>query len=187
MNRGKPLVRTGFRRIRAEGPAVYVEPKPWADALAQATLKPLHVPTYSGTTTTAVPKPVQHRCPALLEMAQDRPCLLLIPGICNHRIDTTVACHSNLSIHGKAGKRRADDQYSCWGCAACHYWLDFSKALASQKEAAFTLAHARQVLAWRLVVLDLQEPALFRRAAGWALRLLNATPLRLQRDRIYTS
>lgn len=180
------MKRTAFRRIRAEGPTAPRETKPWATALVEATQKSLARATYVGGTTRATPKTVEHRCPALLDMAQDRPCLLLIPGVCNHRVDTAVACHSNLSIHGKAGSRRADDQYTCWGCSACHYWLDFSKALASQKEAAFMLAHARQVLAWQLLVMDLQEPALFRRAAGWALRLLDATPLRLRRERIYT-
>jgi hypothetical protein len=171
MKRSKPLQRT---RLNG-GPTLAREPKPWA----KPTIKPGRRGTYAGGTTAADPKTVEHRCPALLDMARDRPCMLLIPGICNHRVDTTVACHSNLSIHGKAGNRRADDQYSVWGCAACHYWLDFSKALATQKEEAFMLAHARQVLAWQLLRLDLEEPAVFRRAAGWALKLLDATDLHL--------
>lgn len=131
--------------------------------------------TYAGATAAADPKPVEYRNSALLEMAKDRPCLLLVPAVCNHRVDTTVACHSNLSIHGKAGARKADDQYSVWGCAACHYWLDFGKARAEQKAGAFMLGHANQVLAWRFVATDPQEPPRARRAALWALQLLNAT------------
>jgi hypothetical protein len=140
----------------------------------------LHRGTYSGTysgTTTANPKPLEHRNPTLLAMAKDRPCLLLIPGICNHRVDTTVAAHSNLSIHGKAGARKADDQYSVWACHACHFWLDTSKAAAAHKEMAFTLGHVRQVLAWRLVAMDPMEPRRFQAAARWALGLLKATTI----------
>jgi hypothetical protein len=137
----------------------------------------LHRGTYAGATTAADPKSVERRNSALLALAKDRPCLLMIPAVCNHRTDSTVACHSNLSIHGKAGARKADDHYSVWGCAACHYWLDFGKAAAAQKEMAFMLAHARQALAWRLIARDRQEPVSARRAAQWALDLLNATPL----------
>jgi hypothetical protein len=137
----------------------------------------LHRPTYSGGTAGPAPKTEEHRNQALLAMAKDRPCLLMVPAVCNHRQGTTVACHSNLSIHGKAGARKADDQYTVWGCAACHFWLDFGKAASAQKEMAFQLAHARQVLAWRLVARDRQEPMAARRAAQWALDLLNATPL----------
>lgn len=146
---------------------------------------PLRRATYAGTTTGPAPKTVEHRCPALLEMAARRPCLILVPGICNHRVDTTVACHSNLSIHGKGERRKADDQYSVWGCAACHYWLDFGKAAAAQKEQAFMVAHVRQVLAWRLVAMDQNEPPRLRRAARWALDLLDATPLHQQPDGSY--
>lgn len=129
-----------------------------------------------GTTAAPAPKTQPWRSPTLLAMAERRPCLLLVPGICNHRIDTTVACHSNLSIHGKAGARKADDCYSVWGCAACHYWLDFGRAAADQREQVFMLAHANQVLAWRLVAMDQGEPERFRRAARSALARLGAEP-----------
>ena len=130
-----------------------------------------------GGTTSAAPKPVEHRNPTLLAMAKDRPRMLLIPGICNHRTDTTVAAHSNLSIHGKAGARKADDQYTVWACSACHFWLDFGKAAAAQKEMAFTLGHARQALAWRFVAADPCEHGRFQKAARWALERLDATPI----------
>jgi hypothetical protein len=54
----------------------------------------------------AVPKTEAIRMPALLEMARGRPCLLLVSGH-DHSPDTVVAAHSNLSIHGKAGARKA--------------------------------------------------------------------------------
>lgn len=134
--------------------------------------------TYAGGTTGPAPKSVEHRNPHLLAMAAGMPCLLLVPGVCNHRQDTTVACHSNLSIHGKAGARKADDQYSVWGCAACHAWLDQGTAPAAQKERAFMEAHSRQVLAWRGIATF--DPFLKdKRAAQWALERLGATPLGL--------
>ena len=129
-----------------------------------------------GETAGPAPKTAPYRSPALLEMARDRPCLLLVPGICNHRTDTTVAAHSNLAIHGKAGARKADDCYSVWACAACHAWLDQGPAPADVKELAFTLGHINQVQAWRVVATDPAETARHRRAALDALKHLEARP-----------
>jgi hypothetical protein len=123
-----------------------------------------------------VPKSEPHRNRALLDMARDRPCLLRVDGVCNGDTATTVACHSNLWIHGKAGARKADDQYSVWGCIACHRWLDQGKATFLRKEHVFMLGHLSQVLEWRRVAVDPSEPPKFRKAAQWALDLLDATP-----------
>jgi len=136
----------------------------------------LHRGTYEGGTTGPAPKSEAYRDRALLDMAHGRPCLLLVPGVCNHRLDTTVACHSNLSVHGKAGARKADDCYVVYGCWPCHAWLDSGKAPAEQKEQVFMAAHLRQVLAWRQIAADPSEPDRFRRAAQRALEHLNATP-----------
>lgn len=141
-----------------------------------ASVKP-RASVVGGSTALAVPKPVPYRDRALLDMAQLRPCLLLVPALCNHRLDTTVAAHSNLGIHGKAGARKADDCYSVWACAACHAWLDQGSAPAAQKERAFMAAHLRQVLAWREVAAADGEPQRFQRAALRTLEHLNATPL----------
>lgn len=172
--------------MRREGADVEREVKPWAATLAGATLKPLQVATYAGGTAAAQPKSEPYRDQALLEMARGRPCLLMVPAVCNHRLDTTAAAHSNLSVHGKAGGRKADDCYTVWACASCHIpWLDQGKAAANVKEQAFMEAHARQVLAWRLIALDQAEPERFRRAASRALEHLNATPLHQQPDGTY--
>lgn len=123
----------------------------------------------------AQPKTAPKRNRALLDLAKGMPCLLLVPGCCNHRIDTTVACHSNLSCHGKAGVRKADDQYSVCGCSACHAWLDQGRATAAQKEAVFMAAHNRQVMAWRQFAAGPDGKA--QRAAAWALDELGAWPV----------
>lgn len=135
----------------------------------------LHRGSYAGTTAEAAPKSEPYRDAALLEMARGRPCLLMVPAVCSHRVDTVVAAHSNLPEHGKAMGRKADDHYSAWGCFACHSWLDQSKAAGAQKAMVFQLAHARQVLAWRLVAMDANEPERFRRAARSALERLGVT------------
>jgi hypothetical protein len=167
MRRQKPL-----RQRRREGADVETDgPKPWAAALSASTVRPLRAASYTGGTAPA-PKTSAYRDPALLEMARDRPCLLLVPGICNHRVDTTVAAHSNQSCHGKAGARKADDLFSCWSCAACHSWLDSSRADAFLKIRAFTEAHVRQIMAWKQIAADASEPARFRRAAARAVEAL---------------
>lgn len=163
----------------------FIEAREHKEARKAANLRELCKPSraiargsYEGGTSGADPKTEAYRDPVLLEMARGRCCLLMVPGICNHRTDTTAAAHSNLSAHGKAGARKADDCYSVWACAACHIpWLDQGKAPARVKESAFMAAHARQVLAWRLIAMDPAEPERFRRAARRALEHLNATPL----------
>ncbi len=110
-------------------------------------------------------------------MARGMPCLLQIRGVCTHDRDTVVCCHSNLSIHGKAGARKADDHYSAWGCAACHQWLDQGTAPRAQKHSAFMAAHVRQVDAWRAIAYASDSERRDRAAALWALERLNAQPI----------
>ncbi|WP_423459959.1 nuclease domain-containing protein [Ottowia sp. VDI28] len=124
-----------------------------------------------------VPKPEAHRNPHLLAMAKGMPCLLQVPSVFCAGCETVVACHSNFSVHGKAGTRKADDQYSVWGCAACHNWLDRLGAPRKQKEAVFMAAHLRQVLHWREIASNPAAQARDRKAAQWALDRLNATPV----------
>lgn len=128
----------------------------------------------------ACAKTEPHRNRHLLDMARGQPCLMRVPGVCAGGTETTVACHSNLSIHGKAGAWKADDEYSCAGCFACHTWLDAGPADALVKEAAFMLGHLRQVEAWRAIVADPSQPTKDRAAAQWALDHLNASPVGLE-------
>ena len=122
------------------------------------------------------PKPQAHRNSHLRDMARGMPCLLQVPGVCCHDRATVVCCHSNLSIHGKAGARKADDHYSVWGCAACHRWLDQGQAPRAEKEGSFMAAHLRQVLEWRAVAFDTTSAPRDRNAALWALERLNSIP-----------
>lgn len=124
---------------------------------------------------TPCPKSEAHRNPALLAMAEGKPCLLRVPGQCVGGTETTVAAHSNWACHGKAGARKADDQYSVWGCAGCHHWLDRMAAPKATKQAAFMRAHADQVLQWRRIAQDTTEKPRDRTAALWALERLNSS------------
>ena len=132
--------------------------------------KPLHrlerTGVYAGGTTGPAPKTEPHRDRALLDMARGRPCLLMVPGCCNHRQDTTVACHEN---QGKGMALKQSDERSVWGCASCHGWYDRSGAPREQKRAAFEAAHQGQIMAWRAVAANPDEPLRFRRAAQRAL------------------
>lgn len=123
----------------------------------------------------ACPKPVEHRNPALLAMARGKPCLLQVPGVCNGGCLTVVACHSNWAIHQKGGARKADDQFSVWGCSDCHRWLDQGSAPKHVKLATFMRAHLDQVLKWRRIVGDMSYTPRERKAAHWALCLLETT------------
>jgi hypothetical protein len=163
-----------LRQSRAAGPDMEREPKPWAAALVAGTLKPLTPGSYGGSTTGPVPKDEAYRDPVLLELARGRPCLLMVPALCLHRTGTTVACHQN---EGKGMGTKRPDTMSVWGCAACHVWYDRSGADRRHKRDAFMNAHARQVLAWRLIAMDQAEPERFRKAARRALEHLNATPI----------
>lgn len=143
-------------------------------AIASAAIK-----VVACTSTTAArpqPKTKAQRNGHLRDMARGMPCLLRVPGVCTQDRATVVCCHSNLSIHGKAGARKADDQYSVWGCAACHRWLDQGTAPRAQKFAAFMAAHLAQVLEWRAIAFDGSSAPRDRAAALWALGLLNSQP-----------
>lgn len=80
-----------------------------------------------------------------------------------------MACHSNQGMHGKAGARKADDQYSVWGCFACHTWLDQEGAAYEIRVNRFAEALAEQIELWRIVAVSVTESDVHRRAARWAL------------------
>jgi hypothetical protein len=129
--------------------------------------------------TRPVPKPEAHRNRHLLDMARGKPCLVRIAGICSFDTDTTIAAHSNSSFHGKAGARKANDEFSVWCCFHCHSWLDQGRASADKKEMAFMVAHLAQVCEWRAITGSTASDPKDRAAAQWALDHLNATPVGL--------
>lgn len=116
----------------------------------------------------AAPKDPRHEDRHLLNMARGWLCLLTTP-VCNNNPETTVACHSNSSKHGKAGARKAHDAYVVYGCSSCHTWLDQGKAPQSEKAAVFAAGHSRQVEAWQVIAGDRHAPAKDRASTQAAL------------------
>ena len=168
MKQSKPMSRgTGFaRKVYERAPAA-----PLRRATRTAVLA---VCTDMGN---PMSKTEQHRNPHLLAMARGKPCLFRLPDICNFDPETTVACHSNQRAHGKGGARKADDEYSAWGCFACHSWLDQGRADPYAKLLAFMDAHLAQVCEWRAIAGSATTDPKDRAAAQWALNHLNATPV----------
>jgi hypothetical protein len=169
LQRKTPLKRTAFKR--AEMP----KKKPAAPALRVA-----RTGRYTATAAAAkmVAKPRAHRNRRLLDLAERMPCLLRVPGVCNGDPQTTVAAHSNFSIHGKAGARKADDEWSVWSCSSCHRWLDQASGDGGpsyeEKLDAFMAGHQRQLREWEWIEQDLRRPAADRAAARWALDLVRS-------------
>ena len=110
-----------------------------------------------------------YRNRALLDMARGRECLLKIPGVCNHNPETTVACHSNQSKHGKGAGLKASEEFCVWGCSACHREIDQGTRAKAEKFAVFDIAHVRQIAQWVYIAQDASEPRRFRDAAKGAL------------------
>ena len=44
--------------------------------------------------------------------------------VCNYRSETTVAAHSNRSIHGKGMGLKAHDLFVAFACSDCHSYYD---------------------------------------------------------------
>lgn len=166
MKRGTPLRRTGFKRqarpAAAHAPLMRQQPVPGRIVRMAA----INGAEFRG----GAPKSEPQRNSALLAMARGQRCLLQVPGTCTGDPATTVACHSNQSVHGKAGTRKADDQWHVYGCNACHRWLDQGPAPAVEKVERFSTAHRWMVAIWQDIVAGMQ-PATprERRAAEWAL------------------
>lgn len=158
------LARTGFKRperVRLPSPP----PRP---ATRRSVMADCSSPMPS------IDKATAWEDPALLAMARGKPCLLRSP-VCTNDRDTTVACHSNLSIHGKGLSRKADDCFSVWGCAKCHYYLDRDpKPSAEERELLFLVAHVEQVKHWQAIAASTTVSPKDRAAASRALDTLNA-------------
>ncbi|MGL4640908.1 MAG: nuclease domain-containing protein, partial [Shewanella sp.] len=95
------------------------------------------------------PKNPRKENPALLKLAQGKPCLMHAAYNClRPDTSTTVAAHSNELRHGKGRGMKAHDHYSVWACVNCHRWYDESGAPKAEKQRAFEAAHDRQIREW---------------------------------------
>lgn len=66
---------------------------------------------------------------------------------CNMQDGTVVACHSNMSVHGKGMGIKSDDIFCAFLCSKCHYMIDFGKDHSrEEKEQMFYRAMSKT---WR--------------------------------------
>ena len=83
-----------------------------------------------------------YRNKKILMSAKGQPCT--VHSIwCNGNPETTVAAHSNQSIHGKSRGMKAHECYIAYACSDCHRWLDESAASRAEKVEAFNAAMHR--------------------------------------------
>jgi hypothetical protein len=172
MKRSTPLRRTGFKRQAppAAARAPLMRQQPVSGRIVR--MAAINDAEFRG----GAPKTEPQRNPALLAMARGQRCLLQVPGVCQPDPTTTVACHSNQSVHGKAGARKADDHWHVHGCAACHRWLDQGPAPATEKIERFAAAHRWMVSIWQDIVAGMRSGTPREKAAArWALERVVAS------------
>jgi predicted Fe-S protein YdhL (DUF1289 family) len=117
----------------------------------------------------AVPKEPRMCNKAVLELARQKPCLLLSP-ICIPNPETTVACHGAGVANGKGMAYKVGDYLTCWGCDRCNDYTDaYNRATAEQKLAVFSAGHARQIYEWQKIASDPRAKPRDRKASQWAL------------------
>ena len=69
------------------------------------------------------PKPVKQGKTRLRAAAEGQECTLMIYGVCNYDVETTVGCHiREIGFCGMALK--PSDLFMLDGCSACHKILD---------------------------------------------------------------
>lgn len=85
---------------------------------------------------------------AITDSAKGETCTLGVPG-CIGGTETTVACHSPRSAHGRALGRKADDFYIAYGCVVCHDYLDGRTFPTKADDVLFDRGN-RETL-WRLI------------------------------------
>lgn len=93
----------------------------------------------------SIPKTTAIRSKAIRESARGESCTMHSPA-CNADPATVVWCHSNMSVHGKGGSRKADDPFGFYGCSGCNGWYDDGPADQQEKESYFVRAHGRSFL-----------------------------------------
>ena len=105
----------------------------------------------------------------LLDMARGQVCLLKSP-LCNHSLETTVACHGSGVAQGKGLGYKCGDHLVVNGCSSCNYFTDaYGGATAAEKKSVFEAGHLRQIDAWQAISCNHNAPLKDRSSAAAAL------------------
>lgn len=59
----------------------------------------------------------------LRKYAKGKPCMIRVPGWCNHEPETTVLCHYRLAGYSGIGLKN-EDIMAAFGCSSCHAIVD---------------------------------------------------------------
>lgn len=59
----------------------------------------------------------------LRKLAKGKPCMVRIPGVCNHNPETTVLAHIRMAGITGVGQK-APDLLAAWACSSCHTYID---------------------------------------------------------------
>jgi hypothetical protein len=70
----------------------------------------------------------------LRKLAEGKPCMIRIPGICNHDPATTVLAHIRMAGITGAGIK-APDLLGAWACSDCHDECDRRTGVINMLEA----------------------------------------------------
>ena len=81
----------------------------------------------------------------LTDLARGEPCMIRIPGICNHNPETTVAAHYRLAGLCGVGTKPLDI-LSAHACHECHQAVDQRAGTDDYTRFELRLAHAEAVL-----------------------------------------
>ena len=83
--------------------------------------------------------------PKLRESARGQPCLVRLPGICNHDPATTVLAHYRMVGISGAGMK-APDLLGAFACSDCHDYVDSRRISANLSRDQVKLAHLEGVM-----------------------------------------
>ena len=75
--------------------------------------------------------------------ARGQDCTFAIPNVCNRDPETTVLCHLQSDVAGKATK--SDDFHAAFGCANCHSAIDLHW-LSKEDELYYSLRALQRTL-----------------------------------------
>lgn len=88
----------------------------------------------------AILKQKRHESRHLRDSARGQPCLIRIPGHCNHDHSTVVLCHLN---GGGTGTKKSD-LFAAFGCSGCHDVVD-GRVKSQHTKADIELMHRQGV------------------------------------------
>lgn len=82
--------------------------------------------------------------------AKGMPCMVRLPGICNHDMETTVLAHYRIGGYAGMGIK-PPDVLGAWACSACHDAVDRRTHQALERDYV-RLAHAEGVMRTQAVI-----------------------------------